>query len=77
MLGYYIRSCHVIMCNMHKMWGLLYLRTMRTLPMSCHVLLHMQCCHVCIARRAHAGKLATLIIRGTPGITYGHAICAG
>ena len=30
--------------------------------------------HACIARRAHAGKPATLIIRGAPGITYGHAI---
>ena len=29
------------------------------------------------ARRAHRGKLATLIIRGSPGITYGHAAHAG
>ena len=27
--------------------------------------------------RMHAGNLATLIIHGMPGTTYGHAICAG
>ena len=42
--------------------------------MSCHVLQHVQWHHECIVRRAHIGKPATLIIRGTPGITYGHAI---
>ena len=36
MLGYYIRSCHVITCNTHEMWGLIYSCAMRTLPMSCH-----------------------------------------
>ena len=29
-----------------------------------------------IARRAHAGKLATLIIHGAPEITYGRAVRA-
>ena len=42
MLGYYIRSCHVIMCNTREMWGLFYSHAMRTLPMSCHVLPHVQ-----------------------------------
>ena len=37
MLGYYIRLCHVIMCNTSDTWGLFYLRAMRTLPISCHV----------------------------------------
>ena len=37
MLGDYIRSCHVITCNMRKMWGLIYLHAMRTLPTSYHV----------------------------------------
>ena len=32
--------------------------------------------HARIMRCAHAGKLATLCIRGAPGITYGCAICA-
>ena len=41
MLGYYIRSCHVITSNIHEKWGLIYLHTMRTLPMSCHVEPHM------------------------------------
>ena len=44
--------------------------------MSCHVSQHMQWRHAHIARRAHAGKLATLIIRGAPEITYGHAVRA-
>ena len=30
-----------------------------------------------IVRHAHAGKPATLIIRGAPGITYGCAVHAG
>ena len=34
-------------------------------------------CHARIACRMHAGKPATLIIRGMPGITYGHAVRAG
>ena len=73
MLGHYIRLCHIIMCNMHKTWGLIYLHTMRTLPTSCHVVLHVQWCHACIVRHTHAGKLATLIICGMPGITHGCA----
>ena len=44
--------------------------------MSCHVLQHMQQHHVRITQCAHAGKLAALIIRGVPEITYGHAVCA-
>ena len=76
-LGYYIRSCHVITCNMRKMWGLFYLCAMRTLPMSCHVLPHMQWHHARIMWHAHAGKPATLIIRGAPGITYGRDVHAG
>ena len=40
-LGYYIRSCHVIMCNMRETWGLFYSRATRTLPMSCRDV-HMQ-----------------------------------
>ena len=43
MIGHCNRSCHIITCNMCEMWGLIYLRTMRTVPMSCHMLLHMQC----------------------------------
>ena len=38
--GHYNRSCHIITCNMHETWGLIYLYTMRTLPTSCHVLPH-------------------------------------
>ena len=75
-LGHYIRSCHIITCNMHETWGLFYSHTMRTLPMSCHVVLHVQWHHARIVWRMHAGKQATLCIRGAPGITYGHAICA-
>ena len=45
MLGHYIRSCHIIMHNMHETWGLIHLRTMRTLPTSCHVVLHVQWHH--------------------------------
>ena len=30
------------MCNMHKMWGLVYSCAMRSVPTSCHVLLHVQ-----------------------------------
>ena len=67
MLGYYIRSCHVIKCNMPEMWGLIYLRTMRTLPISCHVVLHVQSRHACIMQHAHVGKPATLCICGVPG----------
>ena len=39
--------------------------------MSCHVL------HARIMWHVHAGKPATLCIRGVPGITYGCAVCAG
>ena len=74
MLGHYIRSCHII--NMCEMWGLIYLHTMRTLPMSCHMLLHVQGRHVRIVWHVHAGKLASLCICGAPGITYGCAIHA-
>ena len=45
---------------------------MITLPMSCHVLLHVQ-----FTRHVHEGKPANLIIHGMPGFTYGHAIHAG
>ena len=76
-LGYYIRLCHIITCNTHKTWGLTYLRAMRTLPTSCHMLPHMQWHHAHITRHTHTGKLATLTICGMPGITYGHAVCAG
>ena len=64
MLGYYIRSCEVITCNTCKISHIM--------P---HVTAHavMSCAH----HTAHAGKLATLIICGAPGITYGHAVCAG
>ena len=44
--------------------------------MSCHMVLHMRCCHAHIVQCAHAGKPATLCIPGTPGITYGHALHA-
>ena len=44
--------------------------------MSCHMVRHVQRCHVRIVWHVHAGKLATLIICGMPGITYGHAIHA-
>ena len=37
MIGHYNRSCHIIMCNTCKRWGLIYSCTMRTVPMSCHV----------------------------------------
>ena len=43
MIGHYIRS---ITCNMCETWGLIYSCTMRTLPMSCHVVLLMQRHHV-------------------------------
>ena len=36
MLGYYIRSCHVITHNTCETWGLIYLCAMRTLLTSCH-----------------------------------------
>ena len=74
-LGHYYRSCHVITHNMREMWGLIYSCAMRTVPMSCHVLLHMQWHHACIMWCTHAGKLATLCVRGMPGITYGCTIC--
>ena len=74
MIGHCNRLCHIIMHNMRETWGLIYLRKMRTLPMPCHVLLHMQCHHACIAWHAHAGKPPTLCICVTPEITYGHAI---
>ena len=64
-LGYYIRSCNIIMCNMRETWGLFYSRAMRTLAMSCHMLQHV-----------HAGKPAALVIHGITGITYGCAIRA-
>ena len=40
-----------------------------------HVTAHavMSCAH---HWRTHAGKLATLIIHGAPGFTYGCAVCA-
>ena len=41
--GYYNRLCHIIMCNMCEGWGLIYLCAMRTMPMSCHMLLHIMC----------------------------------
>ena len=36
-LGHYIRSCHITMCNTCETWGLIYSHAMRTLPTSCHV----------------------------------------
>ena len=74
MIGHYNRSCHVIMCNMHEMWGLIYSHAMRTVPMSYHVLPHMQQHHAHIAQHMHAGKPATLCIRAMPEITYGHVV---
>ena len=59
------------MCNMHETWGLIYSRAMRTLPMSYHMVPHVQ-----YMRCAHAGKPVTLCIRGVPGITYGRAVYA-
>ena len=44
--------------------------------MSCHVSQHVQGRYVRIARHAHAGKPAALIIRGMPEITYGRAVPA-
>ena len=64
MLGYYIRSCKVITCNTRKIAHIMPRVTARAV---------MSCAH----HAAHAGKLATLIICGAPGITYGHAVCAG
>ena len=34
-LGHYNRSCHIITCNTHKMWGLIYSHTMRIVLMPC------------------------------------------
>ena len=48
MIGHYNRLCHVITHNTHKTWGLIYLRRMRTVPTSCHVLLHMQLRSACM-----------------------------
>ena len=42
-----------------------------------YIMPHVNARHACIVQHAHAGKLATLCIRGVPGITYGCAICAG
>ena len=43
-----------------------------------HVMPHVTACAVMsCAHHTHAGKLATLIIHGAPGITYGHAVRAG
>ena len=41
MIGHYNRSCHIITCNMHEMWGLIYSRRMRT------VLHHATCYCMC------------------------------
>ena len=41
MLGHYNRSCHVIMCNTHEMWGLIYSCAMRSVPS------HAMCYHMC------------------------------
>ena len=67
-IGYYIRSCHIITCTTCKTRGLIYSRAMRTLPTSCHVVPHVQSHHACITRRVHAGKPATLCICGMPGL---------
>ena len=72
-LGYCIRSCHIITCNMREMWGLFYSHAMRTLPTSCHVSQHMQLRHAHIVRHMHTGKPTALIIHGVPGNTYGRA----
>ena len=42
MIGHYNRLCHIITCNTCKTWGLIYSHAMRTVPMSCHMLLHVQ-----------------------------------
>ena len=76
MLGYYIRSCHVITCNMRETWGLFYLRNENI----AHVMPHVTTCAITSCMHCvvpHAGKPANLIIRGAPGITYGCAIHAG
>ena len=75
-LGFNFRLCHIITCNRCQTWGLFYSCVMRTLPMSCHVVLHVQCCHACIVWHMHAGMPAILIKCGMPEITYGHAVRA-
>ena len=40
MIGHYNRLCYIIMHNTHETWGLIYSHVMRTVPTSCHVLLH-------------------------------------
>ena len=62
MIGHYNRSCHIIMRNTHKMWGLFYSCTMRTVPMSCHVTTCAvtSCAH--ITQHAHTDKPAALLI---------------
>ena len=40
MIGHYNRSCHVITHNTNEVRGLIYSHSMRTLPTSCHVVLH-------------------------------------
>ena len=71
-LNYYIRSCHVITCNTHQTWGLIYSRAMRTLSIECHMVVTSY-----VHWHVHAGEPATLCIHGTPGITYGRAVHAG
>ena len=76
MLGYYIRSRHVIMCSMHETWGLFYSRAMRTLPhiMPC-VTAHavMSCTHCAVHACRQAGHPNYTWM---PGFTYGHAVHA-
>ena len=74
MLGYYIRSCHVIMRNTRETWGLFYLRAMRTLTH--HATFYCMCSDVMRASpgaRMQASRLPQL--HGAPEITYGRAVC--
>ena len=64
------------MHNTHETWGLIYSHALRALLTSCHMVLHVRWHHAHITWHVHAGKPATLCIRGMPGITYGHAVCA-
>ena len=63
-------------CATHVKHGAYFIRAMRTLPTSCHMVTHMQRRRACITWRAHAGMPATLCIHGMLGVTYGCAIHA-
>ena len=75
MTGHYNRSCHVIMCNMSEMWGLIYSCAMRAMLTSCNVLLHgSDVMHASCSTCMHASQ-PPQYEHGVPEITYGHAIC--